>query len=157
MMQQASVQEPAQKRLVAHGGITPAHLPLEALDDSLRTYVSEELFHKWADSTAAPIAMDSATYQRRENFFFDRGSVFWHRAYVQTDTATATLDEMLRLAEADLLVVGHTPVATMHARYDERVIAAHTPRFGAELLLLVRDGDGYRRYRVANRSREPFE
>jgi hypothetical protein len=137
--------------LIAHGGLSPEHVQpsLQALDDTLRTYVGEELFHKWADSTAAPIAMDSLAYQRREDFFFAPNSVFWYRAYVQTDTAGAELDEVLRLRDADLLVVGHTSVTEMHARYDGRLIPAHTPRFGSELLLLVRGPGGLRRFLVA--------
>jgi hypothetical protein len=137
--------------LIVHGGLRPEHVQpsLQALDDTLRTYVSEELFHKWADSTAAPIEMDSLTYQRREDFFFAPNSVFWYRAYVQTDTAGPELDEVLHLRDADLLVVGHTAVVEMHVRYDGRLLPAHTPRFGSELLLLVREPGGLRRFLVA--------
>jgi hypothetical protein len=124
---------------------------LQALDDTLRTYMGEDLFYHWADSTAAPIAMDSATYQRREDFFYAPSSVFWYRGYVQTDTTGAQLEELLRLQNASVHVVGHTAVTSMQSRYDGRLIAAHTPRFGAELVLLVTENGALRRYRVAER------
>jgi hypothetical protein len=145
--------------LVSHGGLRPEHVQpsLRALDDTLRTYVGEELFYLWADSTAAPIAMDSATYQRREDFFFGTRSVFWHRAYIQGDeTAAADLDQLLRQQNAEVLVVGHTAVPRIEALFDGRLIAAHTPRFGAELVLLVREESGLRRFRVAGRTHEEF-
>jgi hypothetical protein len=94
------------------------------------------------------IRMDSASFQLRDDFFWSPRSVFWHREYIQSDTAVGQLDRALRLAGANMLVVGHTPVDSIHARYGGRVIAAHTPRMGAELLLLVRDGGSHRRYRL---------
>jgi hypothetical protein len=48
---------------------------------------------------------------------------------------------------ADVHVVGHTPVATVHARYDGRLIATNPIQFGTEGVLMVRDPRGYQRYR----------
>jgi hypothetical protein len=135
---------------IAHGGVTPeyAELTLSGFDATLARYTAEDLFHLWADSTAV-IRMASASYDLRHDFFWSPRSVFWHREYVQTDTASGQLDQALRLLRARTLVVGHTAVPSIHARYDGRVIAAHTPRMGAELLLLVRDGSaGHRRFRI---------
>lgn len=136
--------------LIAHGGIAPeyARSSIRAIDDTLRTYVGEELFHRWADTTAV-IPMDSAAYERRVDFFWGPRSLFWHRGYVQSDSAGAELADVLRRWRADMLVVGHTAVPVIQARYDGSLIAAHTPRHGAELLLLVRQGRGYERYRIS--------
>jgi hypothetical protein len=135
--------------VIAHGGLTPeyAELRLAGFDRTLAGYVNEDLFYLWADTTAV-IRMSQAEYQQREDFFWSPRSVFWHREYIQSDTLTGQLDRALALAGARTLVVGHTPTDSIYARYDGRVIAAHTPRMGAELLLLVRDGRGHRRYRV---------
>jgi hypothetical protein len=135
--------------VIVHGGVAPeyAALTLPGFDATMAEYTAEDLFHRWADTTYLP-AMDSATYVQREDFFWSPRSVFWHREYVQSDTASGQLDQALRYLDARLLVVGHTSVPEIQARYDGRVIAAHTPRMGAELLLLVRDGEGHRRYRV---------
>ncbi|HSJ05688.1 MAG TPA: metallophosphoesterase [Longimicrobiales bacterium] len=135
--------------VIVHGGVAPeyAAMTLPGFDAIMAEYTAEDLFHRWADTTFLPV-MDSATYMQREDFFWSPRSVFWHREYVQSDTASGQLDQALRYLDARLLVVGHTSVPEIQARYDGRVIAAHTPRMGAELLLLVRDGDGHRRYRV---------
>jgi hypothetical protein len=135
--------------VIAHGGLTPeyAELRLAGFDRTLAAYVSEDLFYLWADTTAV-IRMSQAEYQQREDFFWSPRSVFWHREYIQSDTLTGQLDLALRLAGARTLVVGHTPTDSIYARYDGRVIAAHTPRMGSELLLLVRDGRSHRRYRI---------
>jgi hypothetical protein len=135
--------------LIAHGGVTReyAQLPIRAFDDTLRTYVGEELFYRWSDTTYV-VPLDSASYQRRVDFFWSPRSVFWHREYVQSDTVGAELAEVLRAWQADMLVVGHTRVPQIEARYDGRLIAAHTPRYGADLLLLVRTRTGHERYRI---------
>jgi hypothetical protein len=143
--------------LIAHGGLGElyAGYGLQEFDDSLSSYAAEELFARWAD-TSWVVPMDSATFQRRDDFFWHPDSAFWHRDYVQTDTAAAVLDRVLSSMESDLLVVGHTPVVTLAAGYDGRLIAAHTPGHGAELLLLVRGPDGYQRYRVSAAGRHRF-
>jgi hypothetical protein len=142
---------------IVHGGLAPeyARPGLRAIDDSLNVYMGEDLFYLWADTTAVLAPMDSLAYVRRRDFFWAPRSLFWHRGYVQTDTLGAELDEALAAIDASLLIVGHTAVDTIEARYGGRVLAAHTPRFGAELTLLVRDGDGYRRYRVTESGAEP--
>jgi hypothetical protein len=136
--------------LIAHGGIGPmfAEYDLVELDDSLASYVGEELFERWADTTWV-VPMDSATYQRREDFFWHDHSLFWHRDYLRTDTARPLLERVLERMDSDMLVVGHTAVEALTTGHDGRLIAAHTSRHGSELLLLVRGNDGYRRYRVS--------
>lgn len=136
--------------LIAHGGVAPeyARMTLRGFEATLAEYTAEELFHRWADTTFLP-ELDSLSYAAREDFFWSPRSVFWHRDYVQTDTASGELDEALRHLRARTLVVGHTAVPSIRALYDGRVIATHTPRMGAELLLLVRDGRGHRRFRIS--------
>jgi hypothetical protein len=135
--------------LVVHGGITPEHArhSLQQLNDTLAAYMREDLFYHWNDSTAQ-VQVDSATFQRRVDFIWDENSLFWHRGYVLTDTLTTQLDQVLQRLDADVLVVGHTATPTIEARYGGRVIAAHSQKFGAELVLLVRTPAGYDRFRV---------
>jgi len=135
--------------LVAHGGVTPLHarLSLQQLNDTLSAYMREDLFYHWNDSTAQ-VKVDSATFQRRVDFIFDENSLFWHRGYILTDTLASQLTQVLRRLDADVLVVGHTAKPSVEARYDGRVIAAHSQKFGAELVLLVRTQTGYDRFRV---------
>lgn len=144
--------------LIAHGGITPeyANLTLDRFDAVLAQFTSEDLFHEWADTTV-PVRMPPAEFQLRDDFFWSPRSVFWHREYVQSDTAQGQLTRSLQLLGARMLVIGHTAVPTIQARYDGRVIAAHTPSMGAELLLLVREGRAHRRYRIrAGEQAAPF-
>jgi hypothetical protein len=143
--------------LIAHGGLGEryAGYSLTELDDTLRTYVGEELFARWADETyLAPL--DTTAAYRRYDFFWDPNSIFWHRGFFQTDTAGTLLDRVLHRMEADLFVVGHTPAERIATSYDGRLIAANTPRHGAELLLLVRHGGAYRAYVISPEGIEPL-
>jgi hypothetical protein len=144
--------------VIVHGGVTEpyARLGLRRYDQTLRRYMAEELFYVWADTTAA-IPIDQESYERRVDFFWGESSVFWHRGYVQSDTLDAELRRSLGALRASTLVVGHTPVDSIHTRYDGRLIPAHTRRYGEELLLLARDGNAYRRYRITASGTEPFD
>jgi predicted phosphodiesterase len=148
------------RALIAHGGLGEryADYSLTEFEDTLRTYVGEELFARWGDESYVP-PLDSIAAYRRYDFFWDPESVFWHREFVQTATAGPLLERVLQRMEADLLVVGHTPAQTITTAYGGRLIAAHTPRHGADLLLLVRhDGPerAYRAYVVAPEGMEPL-
>jgi hypothetical protein len=135
--------------LLAHGGVSTEYLPytLESFDDTLETYMGEELFYFWADTTVA-IKMDSATYARRVNFFWDDRSVFWFRGYAQSDSLKPQLDSVLRRFDARTHVIGHTPGRGIRTRYDGNVIVVNTVPFGAEVLLLARRGDAWNRFRI---------
>jgi hypothetical protein len=135
--------------LFAHGGITPelARLSLRALDDSLAAYMREDLFYHWSDASAT-VRVDSATLARREDFFWGERSVFWFRDYVRSDTTEAMLREVLRRHRSTLHVVGHTPVNSIGDRLGGALIAAHPPTPAHEMLLLVREREGHRRYRI---------
>jgi hypothetical protein len=138
---------------IAHGGVAPEYATggVRAINDTLAKYAAEDLFYYWSDTTAT-IQIDSASYAARERFLWGPGSVFWHRDYVQSDSTTAQLDAALRALDADVMVVGHTAVPEITAMHDGRLIAVHTPRFGAELLLLTRE----RRYRITAQGTQPF-
>jgi hypothetical protein len=143
--------------LIAHGGLGEryAGYSLQEYEDTLRTFTGEELFARWADLSYIP-PLDSLAAAQRDDFFWHRDSAFWHREYVQTDTVADLLGRVLDRMESEVFVVGHTPVNEIEPRYDGRLIPAHTPSHGAELLLLVREEDRYRRYRVSARGHEPF-
>ena len=135
--------------LLAHGGVTTDYLPftVESYDDSLSTYVQEDLFYRWADSTYIP-KMDSTSVRRRENFFWGENSAFWYRGYVQTDTAGNGLSEVLPNFRSRLHVVAHTPVPTIQVRFAGSLIAVHPRTPATEMLLLVRDGAAWKRFRI---------
>lgn len=135
--------------LFAHGGVSTdyADWSVEEHLDTLRAYAREELFSRWADTTYTP-AMDSATVQRRIDFLWGDRSVFWYRGYVQSDALAADLDRVLDRFGARLMVVGHTPLATITQRYAGSLIDVNTTPFAAEALLLVRTRRGWDRYRI---------
>lgn len=70
--------------LLAHGGLGPeyAHYSVQAFDDSLAAFVGGDVFRRWSDSTFRPAPVDSAALDRRIDFFFGEGSVFWYRGYL---------------------------------------------------------------------------
>jgi hypothetical protein len=134
--------------LFAHGGVTPEFTAytVGAYNDSIAAFMREDLFHRWSDTTYVP-PLGQRALARRHAFFWSERSVFWYRGYVQEDTLDQDLERVLRHFQADLLVVGHTARPTIEERYGGALIAAH-PRLPAlEMLLLVRDGRRYRRYR----------
>ena len=144
--------------VLAHGGLGSEYLPytLEALDDSLATWVAEESFYRWADDAYwedpdLVLPVDSVGWDRRLDFFFEPESPIWHRDYAQTDTAGDELDQVLERFEARIHVIAHTPIERMHQQYGGRVILTNTFPFAAEVLLLTRDPegqDGWARHRI---------
>ena len=134
--------------LFAHGGVSADYLgySLESLDDSLAAFGREELFYRWSDSTFAT-PPDTAGVNRRDALFMGERSPLWYRAYVNTNTVAAELESVLDRFDARLHVVGHTALPTITETYGGDVIAVNTVPFAAELLLLVRDGDEYERWR----------
>lgn len=152
--------------LLAHGGVAPeyARYGVEALNDSLRTFLAEDFFYHMgaildpADSTAAlvldpelaervrgvenVVVMDSVAAQRRLDFFFADRSVFWHRGYVRSDSLRPELEEVLYRLDADVHVVAHTPVDPIQARMGGRLIAVDLADAASQMLLLVREEDG---------------
>jgi len=153
--------------LLAHGGVPPEveARSVSELNDSLRTFMSEELFYRWADTTMAftsdsalaaaaagqydtIIVMDSTALARRMSMVFDENSVFWYRGYVQSDTLEAALDAALARFGTRVHVVGHTPVPTITSRYEGKLIDVDMEDPAIELLLLTKDEQGrYQRWR----------
>ncbi len=135
--------------LLAHGGVSETYLDftLESFDDSLIAFFGEDLFRIWADSTAPAIALDSAAVTRRAQFFFGDSSVFWYRGYVKEDTLEAMLANVLDRFGGTIHVVGHTTVPTIQERYGGALIAVGLEEPASEMLLLVREPEGYARFR----------
>jgi hypothetical protein len=135
--------------LMAHGGAAPASraFTLRSLDDSIARYMHDDVFYRWADTTAV-IAIDSLSLQRRIDFFWGPESMLWYRGYAQQDTLDAQLRGVLRHFGADIHVVGHTPFREITSRYDGAFIATNTAPNAIEALLLVRRRGGYDRFRI---------
>jgi hypothetical protein len=134
--------------LLAHGGVSTDYLgfSLQQYDDTLRTYVSEELFERWVDTTYAS-PRDSVSLARWTDFFMGERSVFWYRGYAQSDSLGPALDSVLERFGSATHVVGHTPSPTIQLRYGGKLVAVNTTPFAAELLLLVRRGGTFERWR----------
>jgi hypothetical protein len=164
--------------LLAHGGVAPGSRPrsVEAVNDSMRAFMAEDLFYGWADTTLAlvgdsataelvadqyesVIVMDSATFARRTEMLFDSTGILWFRGYVESDSLTAELDSVLDEFGAEVHVVAHTPLTTIAARYDGKLLAVDLEEPATEMLLLVwdADGGGYQRWRMSlDAPPEPF-
>jgi CBS domain-containing protein len=97
--------------LLAHGGVAPGTSPrsVEAVNDSLWTFMSEDLFYQWSDTTLALVADSAAAdefaeryetviimapdaIERRTRLLFDETSILWFRGYVASDRFTADRD-----------------------------------------------------------------
>jgi hypothetical protein len=141
--------------LLAHGGVASAYAgySLQAFDDSLAAFMTEELFHRWGqppDSTLPPIVMDSVAADRRIDFFFGENSVFWYRGYVMADTLQTALRDVLARHNSDVHIVGHTPNDVIEERYDGALLAVDLNAAAGQLLLLVDEDQGFRAFRYGS-------
>jgi len=105
------------------------------------------------------VVMDSVAFARRSDFILGEESILWYRGYVESNRLRGPLDRVLDEFGAEIHVVAHTPVSTLEARYDGKLLAVDLERPATEMLLLVRSagGDGYGRWRVRlNGPSEPF-
>jgi hypothetical protein len=155
--------------LLAHGGIAPDLEPrsVPAINDSIRAFLSEDLFYRWADTTLAVVTdsataltvrdqyadvllIDPAALARRGALLFDERSILWFRGYVEADTLGSGLEQVLEEFGADVHIVGHTPVPSITSRYDGTLLAVDLIDAATEMLLLRRDSEeeGYRRFRI---------
>ncbi len=156
--------------LLAHGGVAPGSSPrsVEAVNDSMWTFMSEDLFYQWSDTTLALVSDSAAAervadgyesviimapdaIERRTRLLFDETSILWFRGYVASDRFTAELDGVLDEFGAEIHVVAHTPVKSIEARYDGRLLAVDLEKPATEMLLLVWDSGGgpYQRWRFS--------
>ncbi|NIR50421.1 hypothetical protein GWO43_18085 [candidate division KSB1 bacterium] len=128
--------------LFSHGGVDPIFngYSIEALNDSLWTYLNEDGFSTLLQDSLAFTKYDSVLYHRRLYFFFGEKSVFWHRGYVSADTLGKDLNSVLKNFKSKLHVIAHTPVKTITSFYDGKVIGVDLASPGTEMLLLVRTG-----------------
>jgi hypothetical protein len=135
--------------LFAHGGVSSEFLRYtpQMVDDSLAKFSSEEWFYHYAD-TAVKFHGDSASYARRARFFMGENSVFWYRGYLQSDTLGDQLEAVLRRFGAVVHVVGHTPTQMVHSRYGGRLIAAHPRTPAIEMVVLIKNGRNWDRWRI---------
>ncbi|MFV1986005.1 MAG: metallophosphoesterase [Gemmatimonadota bacterium] len=153
--------------LLAHGGVSPDYLDytIEQYQDTLRTFIDEELFVHWndqeyldsyaerlaelAESGEEVAAIDSAGIVRRYEFFFASESVLWYRDLVLSDTLGAHLDAVLEHFDTKVHVIGHTPVETIQERYEGKLIATDLEDAATEMLHLSRREDGgWDRFRI---------
>ena len=145
--------------VLAHGGISPrfASYPVQALNDSIRGFLSEDLLYEWWDTTMIVVTdsaqvepaleryrkvlvVDSAAFALRDGVLFGEEGPLWFRGYVRSDRLEDALRAMLERQRSLIHVVGHTPVPTVQSRYGGRLIAVDLTEAATEMLLLVRDG-----------------
>ena len=145
--------------ILAHGGLSPSYAsyPVQALNDSIRGFLSEDILYEWWDTTMIVVTdsaqvepaleryrkvlvVDSAAFALREGVLFGEDGPLWFRGYVRSDGLEDALRAMLERQGSLLHVVGHTPVPTVQSRYGGRLIAVDMEEAATEMLLLVRDG-----------------
>ena len=135
--------------LFAHGGISLPYtaFTLQSYNDSLHAFLQEPEFTSLTDTSVTSVRGSAILYARRIQFFWNANSVFWYRGYMQSDTLGAQLQKVLDAFNAQLKVVGHTPVKSITQYYGGRLIAVDLNNPATEMLLLVRDKQKYWRYR----------
>ncbi|HEX6063107.1 MAG TPA: metallophosphoesterase [Longimicrobiales bacterium] len=135
--------------LLVHGGVSrefAKHSP-QQLARMLSQHMRDDIFLAHLDTTLR-ITVDSTHLAAWQDFFWGERSLFWNRSYLESDTVAAELDHVLRQFGAAAMVVGHTPVEMIHARFDGRLIVAHPRQPAGEMLLIVGPARQRRLYRL---------
>jgi hypothetical protein len=133
--------------LLAHGGVAPRSSPrsIETVNDSIRTFMLEDLFYLWGDTTMAlvtdsataehvadqyssVIVMDPPAVARRTRILFGDTGILWFRGYVESDTLASALNDVLEEFGAEIHVVAHTLLSTITARYDGKLLTVDIER-----------------------------
>lgn len=140
--------------LLVHGGVSATYLnhSLDALQDSLRVFIDGDLFYHWADTTRR-FDLTEEAFNRRVDFFWADESLFWYRGYALSDTLGGELEAVLEAFDAELHIVGHTPVDHITQAYDGRFLMVNTAPFAAELLRRTRTPDGFENVRIPMKGR----
>ena len=135
--------------LLVHGGVRAefAKYSPQQLARTLAQHMHDEIFFAHSDTTLH-VTVDSARLAAWENFLLSERSLFWNRSYVESDTMADELDYVLKQFGAATMVVGHTPVQSIHARYDGRLLLAHPRQPAAEMVLIVGPARQHRFYRL---------
>ncbi len=94
--------------------------------------------------------MDSLAFARRIEILFGADGILWFRGYVTSDTLESQLDDVLEEFGTRIHVIAHTPLESIQARYDGKILAVDLERAATEMLLLEWDagGERYRRWRI---------
>ena len=135
--------------LFAHGGIVDLGTPLiEEYNEQAFRYMTDDIFTEITREYADSAAYDPERWLRRKSFFYSSMSPFWYRGYALSDTLEDQLDNMLKKYSSKLHVVGHTPFDSITQRYNGKFITTDLNEKATELLLLIRKGRKYSRYRI---------
>lgn len=135
--------------IFAHGGIVDlGTTSINEYNEQAFAYMSDDIFLEIAKPEPDSTAYDPDRWMRRKQMFYSDKSPFWYRGYAQTDTLQKQLNDMLKKYRSKLHVVGHTPFETITQRYKGKFITTDLTEKATELLLLVRDGKKYIRFKI---------
>lgn len=137
------------KVVFAHGGILDiGPITLEEFNNKAYYYMKEpmylELMKEYPDSTK----YDADHWYQMSYFFYNSEGPYWFRGYVNSDTLNPQLNSMLNKFDSKIHVVAHTTVETITERYDGKLLTTDLDDAATELLLLVRNKNKYRRYKI---------
>jgi hypothetical protein len=139
--------------LLAHGGVSEDYFgySLAEYQDSLTAFIHEEHFphlgdeEYWAGLPPEKL-ISQGEWERRYGFFWGPRSVFWYRDYADRSFMGTLLEKMLDKFDAEVHVIGHTPIGRIQERYEGMLIAVDLEESGSEMLLLLRSRDDRERY-----------
>ncbi len=104
--------------LLTHAGISPSIFAQKWGYEEINTNVTESLAGKLSDD---PTQME---------LLFGANGIFWYRDWVDLPPPEATLDSILDFYEANHMIIGHTIVPEITARFHQKLIQVdiHQPR-----------------------------
>lgn len=137
------------KVVFAHGGILDiGPISLDEFNNKAYYYMQDpmyvELMKEYPDSTK----YDPDDWYDMRYFFYNSEGPYWFRGYVNSDTLSPQLNSMLNKFNSKIHVVAHTTVETITERYDGKLLTTDLDDAATELLLLVRNKNKYKRYKI---------
>lgn len=91
---------------------------------------------------------DPNEWNEMKNFFYLEDAPYWYRGYVYFDTLGPQLDNMLKKHYSKIHVVAHTTQKTITQKYDGKLLTTDLDDAATELLLLVRQKNKYKRFKL---------
>ena len=137
------------KIVFAHGGILDlGPISLEEFNNTAYFYMQDpiylELMKEFPDSTK----YDQDYWYQMRFFFYSSEGPYWYRGYVNSDTLSPQLNSMLDKYDSKIHVVAHTTLETITQKYDGKLLTTDLNDAATQLLLLVRNKNKYKRYKI---------
>lgn len=137
------------KVVFAHGGILDlGPITLEEFNNKAYFFMQEPMYLDMMNAAPDSTKYDPDHWYEMRYFFYNSEGPYWFRGYVNSDTLGPQLNTMLNKYSSKIHVVAHTTVETITERYDGKLLTTDLYDAATELLLLSRERNRYKRFKI---------